>query len=101
MTRRNFLASAGAAAICSAAPQQSQMAVEGYIFQQYAQSKKTPLAAVIGEALAMARKAGFRNIELNTAFFAPPLRGQTLSMLRSEGMRMPSVYVGGPLHERE
>ena len=95
------MAAAGAAAMCSAAQRQSQIAAEAYIFQQYAQSQKKSLGDVIGEVLLMARKAGFRNIELNTAFFAPPWREQTLSLLRSAGLRMSSVYVGGPLHERE
>lgn len=100
MTRREFFA-ASAAAMCAAEPQQQlQIAVEGYIFQQYAESLKKPLGAVIPQVLGMARNAGFRNIELNTGFFAPQSRTQVLSLLRSEGLRMPSVYVGGPLHER-
>ena len=48
----------------------------------------------------MARSAGFRNIELNSAFFAPALREQTLSTLRTEDLRMPSLYVGGAVHEK-
>lgn len=76
------------------------MAVEGYIFQQYAQRLKQPLEAVIGKVLPMARAAGFRNIELNPAFFPPDSRERTLSILRSQELRMPSVYVGGPLHEK-
>jgi len=76
------------------------MAVEGYIFQQYAQSLKRPLEAVIGQVLPMARAAGFRNIELNSAFFPAAGRDQTLSIIRSQDLRMPSVYVGGPMHER-
>jgi inosose dehydratase len=75
------------------------MAVEGYIFQQYAQSLKRPLQDVIGQVLPMARAAGFRNIELNPEFFAPEMREAILSLLRSEGLLMPSLYVGGPMHE--
>lgn len=92
---------ATAAGMCSAASQPSQIAVEGYIFAQYAQSVKKPLDAVMAQVLSMARRAGFRNIELNTQFFEPPGRNQTLSLLRSEDLSMPSVYVGGPLHQRE
>ena len=75
------------------------MAVEGYIFQQYAQSLKQPLEAVIPQALRMVRTAGFRNIELNTAFLLSPQRAQTLSIIRSNGLQMPSMYVGGAMHE--
>lgn len=101
MTRRDFFLATGAAGVCCATPRQSAIAVEGYIFQQYAQRQKKPLQAVIPECLKMAREAGFRNIELNTGFFPPEERDRTLSILRSDGLRMPSVYVGGAVHERE
>ncbi|MFL6446271.1 MAG: sugar phosphate isomerase/epimerase family protein [Bryobacteraceae bacterium] len=98
MTRRLFLAAA--TTLCSAAPSKSTMSVEGYIFQQYAQSLKQPLEAVIPKALDMVRAAGFRNIELN-AFFLPSGRAQTLSLIRSHGLRMTSLYVGGSMHEAD
>lgn len=75
-----------------------EISVEGYIFQQYAQRNKKTLAAIIPEVLPMARAAGFRNIELNPAFFAPGIRERTLSQLRSLDLRMPSIYVGGAVH---
>jgi sugar phosphate isomerase/epimerase len=77
------------------------VALEGYIFQQYAQSLKRPLSSVIGQVLPMARAAGFRNVELNSAFFTPEMRDRVLSLVRSQGLRMPSLYVGGVMHERE
>jgi len=77
------------------------MAVEGYIFQQYAQSLKQPLQGVMSQVLRMARTAGFRNIELNPAFFAPEGRDQTLSLIRLLDLRMPSLYLGGSMHETE
>lgn len=100
MTRRELLFAATAASVCSAAQRTSAMAVEGYIFQQYAQSLKRPLQDVIGQVLPMARAAGFRNIELNPAFFAPEMRERTFALLRSQGLLMPSLYVGGPMHEK-
>jgi len=77
------------------------MSVEGYIFQQYAQTLKKPLEEVISHALQMVRAAGFHNVELNTAFFAPATRAQTLSKIQSYGLRMPSLYVGGSMHEKD
>jgi inosose dehydratase len=74
------------------------MSVEGYIFQQYAQSHKKPLGDVIPEVLPMIRSAGFNNVELNPAFFAPEFRDRTISLLRSLDLRMPSIYVGGAMH---
>src|SRR3954449_5914775 len=99
MTRRLFLAAVTSATLAS--PLKSMMAVEGYIFQQHAQSLKQPLEAVIPEALRMVRAVGFRNIELNTPFLVPAGRERTLSLIRSYGLRMPSLYVGGAMHEKD
>jgi sugar phosphate isomerase/epimerase len=99
MTRRVFLAALTSTG--SGSPSKSMMAVEGYIFQQHAQSLKQPLEAVIPNALRMVRAAGFRNLELNTAFFPLDGRARTLSLIRSYGFQMPSLYVGGAMHEEE
>lgn len=99
MTRRDFVAVAAAAPALAAGTGDSAIAVEGYIFQQYAQSLKKPLDAVIGEVLPVARAAGFSNIELNNGFFPPADRERVLSLIRAEDLRMPSLYVGGSMHE--
>ena len=101
MTRREILFAAPGALLSAAAVPKSELSVEGYIFQQYAQSLKRPLADVIPDVLPMARAAGFTNIELNPAFFEPDIRDRTLALIRSQGLRMPSVYVGGPMHEKD
>jgi sugar phosphate isomerase/epimerase len=99
ITRRQVLLSALAAPLSWAeTPTRFQISVEGYIFQQYAQKKNRPLAEVIPEVLPMARSAGFRNVELNPAFFTPEIRDHTIGLLRSLGLRMPSIYVGGAMH---
>ena len=77
----------------------SRMAVEGYIFQQYANRQKKHLSEIVEEAFAMARQAGFHNIEINSAFFEGSARSRTLAALRANGLRMPSVYCGGAMHE--
>jgi inosose dehydratase len=102
MTRRDlfFRATAGAtAATALAAAKASRVAVEGYIFQQYAQRAKKPLGDVLPEVIPMARSAGFHDVELNQAFFTPELRAHTLDLLHTSGLRMSSVYVGGAMHE--
>jgi inosose dehydratase len=101
MTRRELLLALTAASMYSASTRKPAIAVEGYIFQQYAQSLEKPLRDVIHEVLPMARAAGFRNIELSPAFFPPGGRDITLSTLRSQSLLMPSLYVGGSLHERD
>src|SRR3954452_6756903 len=102
-TRRELLLAALAAACPAAAPALSaedSLSVEGYIFQQYAERQKKALADVIPEVLAMARKAGFKNIELSPAFFAGKLRESTIASLHSANLRMPSMYVGGAMHSK-
>ena len=101
MRRREFLLTAAAPLISSAAVAKSELSVEGYIFMQYAQSLKKPLAEVIPEVLPMARSAGFNNMELNTAFFEASMRDRTLALIKAQGLRMPSVYVGGSMHEKD
>ncbi len=102
MRRREFLMAAAAPILSSGdAVPKSELSVEGYIFQQYAQSLKKPLADVIPEVLPMARAAGFNNIELNQAFFQPDdVRDRTLALIKAQGLHMPSVYVSGLLHEK-
>jgi inosose dehydratase len=102
ITRRDLLLAASAAPLQLAKqPSGFAISVEGYIFQQYAQRKKMPLAQIIPEVLPMARAAGFTNVELNSAFFTPDIRDRTLSLLTSLGLRMPSIYVGGAMHTEQ
>jgi len=99
LNRRELLIAGSCAVLSSAAPGSSRMSVEAYIFQQYASRQHKKLGDVLDEAFSMTRKAGFRNIELNQEFFAPELRDRTLALLRSNNLAMPSVYVGGAMHE--
>jgi inosose dehydratase len=99
ITRREVLSTAFAAPLALAQGRTAlEISVEGYIFQQYAQRNKKTLADVIPEVLPMARSAGFRNVELNPAFFTPEVRERTLSLLHSLDLQMPSIYVGGAMH---
>ena len=77
----------------------SRLSVEGYIWQQYAERQKKQLADVLDEIFPMARNAGFHNVELNQTFFTPELRSRVERLLRANGLAMPSVYVGGAMHE--
>ncbi len=45
------------------------------------------------------RKAGYRKVELGPNFFAGLLRERTPQLLRSHRLTIPSLYVGGVLHE--
>lgn len=49
----------------------------------------------------MARSAGFRNLELSAGFFSSGGQDEALSIIKSQGLRLPSIYVGGSMHERD
>jgi inosose dehydratase len=103
LTRRQlmFAAAAGLYSFSAqgAARLHSRMSVEGYIFQQYLAGKKEKLADGLEEIFAIAHGAGFHNIELNNGFFTPELRDRVVELIQSNGLSMPSVYVGGAMHE--
>src|SRR5579884_2012241 len=101
VSRRTALGAMAGLPLLAAPTQKSQLSVEGYIFEQYANEQKRPLEEIIPNALTMAQNAGYRNIELNPQFFAPAFRGRTLELLRQHGFAMPSVYVSGALHEAQ
>jgi inosose dehydratase len=102
MKRRDLLLLGPAALLSLAAKrhQTSSLSVEGYIFQQYAERRHKGLGDVLDEIFPMAHNAGFRNIELNQGFLTPELRGRVLELVSANGLRMPSVYVGGSMHQR-
>lgn len=100
MTRRDALF-ALTSPVLLARSNSSRMSVEAYIFQQYAERQNKPLGDVLPEVFAMAHTAGFHNIELNNGFFTPELRDKTITLLRANDLKMPSVYVGGAMHTRD
>ncbi len=99
MNRRELFLTAVAATLRAATGPSSRLSMEAYIFQQYASRQGKKLRDVLGEVIPMAQAAGFRNIELNTEFFVPDIRARTLDLVRSSKLSMPSVYVGGVMHE--
>jgi inosose dehydratase len=99
MNRRELFLTGIAVTLRAATNPSSRLSMEAYIFQQYASRQGKKLRDVLGEVIPMAQTAGFRNIELNTEFFSPEIRTRTLDLIRSSKLSMPSVYVGGVLHE--
>jgi inosose dehydratase len=97
MTRRQALLTTLAAAASGA--KRSRLSLEGYIWQNYAAREKKPLAELLEELFATAPYGGYQNIELNNGFFGPATRDKVLELTRKHKLRMPSVYVGGGMHE--
>jgi sugar phosphate isomerase/epimerase len=77
----------------------AQLAMEAYIWQQYAARQGKNLGQVLDDVFPMAQSAGFTNVELNDGFFERSLRDRVLELVRSNKLRLPSVYVGGVMHE--
>jgi sugar phosphate isomerase/epimerase len=101
LTRRQALLAGAAGFVCAAGNQTSRLSLEGYIWQNYASREKKPLVDLLKDLFAGASYAGFQNIELNDGFFGPALKSHAIELTRSNGLLMPSVYVGGTMHERE
>ncbi len=101
LTRRQALFTGAAVILNAAASKMSRLSLEGYIWQNYASREKKPLADLLDELFAGAAYAGFQNIELNDGFFTPQLKDKVLSLTRSNRLSMPSVYVGGTMHESD
>lgn len=98
-TRREWLAVCGAAALGAAERYRPVVAVQTYIWlQQFERAGKSP-ADGISEALAATRSAGFRRIELMGSLLADGVRAATLGALDREGLEVPILYSGGPMHE--
>lgn len=101
MTRRRFIASATLPLLSTPARGVSRLSMEGYIWSQYLTRQKKTLAEGLSEIIPMARAAGFSNIELNQSFFDPESRTRLGDLLGAQKLSMPTVYVGGAMHERE
>jgi len=101
MTRRQALFAVAAGIGAAAERKPSRLSLEGYIWQNYASREKRPLAELLDELFATAPYAGFENIELNDGFFSPSLKSRVIELTRANKLLMPSVYVGGTMHERE
>lgn len=100
ITRREAICAA-AAGVLRAAEKQSRLSLEGYIWQNYASREKKPLAELIDKLFATAPYGGYKNIELNDGFFSPVLKDRVIELTRRHKLSMPSVYVGGTLHDPE
>jgi sugar phosphate isomerase/epimerase len=98
MTRREILLAGAGTLLWARETDRSNLGVEAYIFQQYAQRRHKKLGDVLSDVIPMAKDAGFHNIELNAEFLSSELKQKTMALIRSNGLRMPSVYSGGAMH---
>src|SRR6266851_2308188 len=99
LTRRQAICIGAVAVLQAAGDNPSRVSLEGYIWQNVAAREKKALADMIDELFGTAPYAGFRNLELNQSFFNSTLRNRVVALTRKHGLLMPSVYVGGGMHE--
>jgi inosose dehydratase len=76
-----------------------RFSVEVYIWLELLGRQHRSLSDGLPEIFSTAKAAGFHNIELTDVFFTPDLSARTLSLLESNQLKTPSVYVHGAMHE--
>ncbi len=99
LTRRELLAGAAAGAVSGAPKYDPIIAAQFYVWTQQFQAEKKTLAEGVAEALAATRRAGYRHVELMAPVFEPAVREKTMAALKANGLDVPIVYDGGPMHE--
>ncbi len=100
-TRRQWLASAAALPALAAKPYRPLLGVQLYVFQQQFNREKKTVAEGMDEAFAAVARAGYRRVEMTSAFWTPELRGRTRALLERHRLEAPIVYNGGPMHTQE
>ena len=97
MTRRDF--NAGFTALAALSP--PRLVAQTYVWTQEARRRNQTLAESIPGIISGVSRAGFRQVELMTEFFAPEVVDTTLARLSLHQVTAPIVYFGGTLHTRE
>lgn len=100
-TRRQWLASAAALPALAAKRYKPQLGVQLYVWQQqFGREKKTTLQGV-EDAIPAVSRAGYRRVEMTSAFWTPEVRDRTSALLKQYKLETPIVYNGGVMHTAE
>jgi inosose dehydratase len=97
LTRRGLILGSAAAAL--AAPERHRLIAHAYIFVQDAQRRKVRAVDEVDRICGTIASAGFKAVEFMSDFFEPEVRARTISAVRTHGLTVPIVYVGGAMHE--
>jgi sugar phosphate isomerase/epimerase len=103
ITRRGLLAAPSLAlpALQAANAYSPIFAGQAYVFQQHYARMKEPLDKHFEEIFQSLRIAGYENLELTNAFFAPEYTERTAGLLKRHKLKLPIVYNGGVMHTEE
>ena len=89
-----------ASGVAFGAQPEGRLLAAGYIWQQWAGTNKKKLGDAVDEIFPATARAGYRHMELPSAYFAPDIREHTIEVIRKSGIDVPVLYHGGMLHER-
>jgi len=101
MTRRYCLSSLMLAAAAHAkSPKYAPiLAGQAYVWQQWLGREKRSLSGGLDDVVTSLSSAGYRHLELTSAFFTPELADRSLRLLEDYRMKLDIVYNGGVMHE--
>ncbi len=101
-TRRDFIAGLTAVAGLQArSGYEPKLMLQPYVWTQYFQKEKIPLAEGLGQLFPAAQRAGYRRMELLNSFLTPDLRETTAALVRRYNFEVPVVYHGSSFHDAE
>jgi inosose dehydratase len=101
VSRRAFLASSVLAPFVLHATAASKLLAQTYVFTQEFGRRRMALGDGVEEMFRTVSEAGFRGVELMSAFLAPDLRERTLAAAKKFDVALPIVYTGGAMHVAE
>jgi inosose dehydratase len=77
------------------------LVVQTHVWTQVLSARKRTLADGLEEIFSSSSRAGYKRIELGTAFVRPELLERTSRLLEQYRMDAPAVYATGPMYEEE
>ena len=101
-TRREVLLGMAGAALAFSQPRNRiynpQLAAHTSLWLEEAGLRHQPLEGLLDEAFRSLRRAGYRRLELDSAFVGAALRARTLPLLRDHRLEPAVLYTSGPLY---
>jgi hypothetical protein len=101
-TRREVLLGMAGAALAFSQPRNRiynpQLAAHTSLWLEEAGLRHESLDDILDEAFGSMRRAGYRRLELDSAFLGAGLRARTLPLLRDSRLQPTVLYMSGPLY---
>lgn len=99
MTRRCLLS---LPALAAARPAyRPRLAVQLYVWSQHFRARNVEMAKGMEECLAATSRAGFKLLEFDGQYLAPPMGDSVRALLKKYSLRVPILYRGGVMYDAE